>query len=211
MSKQTCIPHGSSNKSECGKLRLDELRARLVSGPGRVINDTTTSFSSETRVEDVLWREYVLFCKVATRETFWLGIWASSIFSVPTKVASTSRRSNASSGRTGSRNSSLSLSQNALMSAFHLPQILDDSKAHTLRIKCCSWSTRSCNHERPSGFVIRSFGLRPTGATPLKSNFNPANCSLQEFFHRQEAMSAYFRTTRIVNQQHTRPRDHRIE
>jgi hypothetical protein len=22
-------------------------------------------------------------------------------------------------------------------------------KSHTLRIKCCSWSTRSCNHERP--------------------------------------------------------------
>jgi hypothetical protein len=129
-------------------------------------NDNDVGRPSLAKQESKTFRRENISCSAKQQEEKPSG-WSSSIFSVPS--ISTSRRSNANSGRTSSRKFCLSLSQNALMSAFHLPQILDDSKLHTLRIKCCSWSTKSCNHERPSGFVIRSFGPRPTGATPRHS------------------------------------------
>jgi hypothetical protein len=167
----TCTLYGSSKNPESRELQLDELP--VASSPGRVINDNDNDVGrpSLVRQGSKTFRRENISCSAKQQEEKPSG-WSSSIFSVPS--ISTSRRSNASSGRTSSRKFCLSLSQNALMSAFQLPQILGDSKLHTLRIKCCSWSTETCNHE--------AVGLRDSivgssanwsNATPLRSNFNP--------------------------------------
>jgi hypothetical protein len=189
--------NASSKNPESGKLQLDELA--VASSPGRVINDHDGVLLQRDKSRR---RSVERTCPILQSSKKRNRLASHTVF--------LARRSKRARVVQLPGSSVFLVSECPHLSFSFATDIGRLEVAHTPH-KMRSWSTRSCNHERPSGFVIRSFGPRPTGATPLRSNFNPANCSLQEFFHRQEAMSAYFRTTRIVNQQHTRPRDHRIE